>query len=57
MTAIERAKEFVRKYPNLFTEDQDWWIAEIGLMIIEAQKEQLEADRMMTLKIINTVTS
>lgn len=52
MTAQERATQFVRKYPNLFTEDQDWWIAEIGIMIIDVQREQLQADKEMALKII-----
>lgn len=57
MTAQERSTQFVRRYPNLFTEDHDWWIAEIAPMIVEVQKEQLEADRKMTLKIIDKVSS
>ena len=29
MTEIELASEFVKKYPNLFTEDKDFWTKEI----------------------------
>ena len=57
MTAKERATAFVKKYPNMFTEDKDWWIAEIGIMIIEAERQQLEADRVMALKVIGKVKS
>ena len=57
MTAKERATKFVNNHPLMFTEDFDWWIAEIALMIIEAEKAQLEADRVMALKVIGEARS
>jgi len=57
ITAKERATKFVNNHPMMFTEDFDWWIAEIALMIIEAEKAQLEADRVMALKVIGEARS
>ena len=31
----DRAKEFVNKYPNLFTEDKDFWVATMGDLLEE----------------------
>ena len=30
LTSDERAREFVNRYPNLFTEDKDFWINTLG---------------------------
>lgn len=52
MDALERSTEFVNKHPETFTENKNWWIAEIGLLILAVQSEQLETDTQRTLKII-----
>jgi hypothetical protein len=31
----DRAKEFVNKYPNLFTEDKNFWVEAIGDLLAE----------------------
>ena len=57
MDAKERATEFVRKYPNQFTGDHDWWIAEIGKMILEAEIAQVKEDEQMTLRVLGKVNA
>ena len=57
ITAKERAEEFVNKYSNMFTEDKDWWIAAIGLLVLEAQEDQLKFDKAMVLNVIGKVRS
>ena len=49
MDAKERATEFVNKYPLMFTEDKEFWITEIALMILAAEKAQLGS----TLKLVD----
>jgi len=47
MIEIELAEEFVKKYPNLFTEDKDFWTKEI---------EKLLNDHKSKLKNSNTLS-
>jgi hypothetical protein len=56
-TAKQRATKFVNDHPLMFTQDKDWWIGEIGLMILQAERAQLEADRIMTLRVIGEAHS
>lgn len=39
----ELASEFVKKYPNLFTEDKDWWTKEIETLL-NNHKAKLKKD-------------
>ena len=48
--AEERARNFVLRYPNMFKEDKEWWIAALAIEILEAEKSQVEADRLMFFK-------
>jgi hypothetical protein len=52
MTAQERATQFVRRYPLLFTEDKEFWIVTIARMILEAEIEQAKKDKEMALRIL-----
>jgi hypothetical protein len=42
MTHIERATEFVKRYPNLFTEDQEWWAQQIEALLAASESKHAE---------------
>ena len=60
MTPQERATEFVKHYPNLFTEDAEWWAQTIGAEIsaalstaeqrIEEMRDEREKDSLKALE-------
>jgi len=39
LKAHERALEFVKKYPALFTEDKDFWVSEIKALLISHESD------------------
>lgn len=48
MTATDRAKQFVNRYPNMFTEDKEWWAATIASEMVSAQQDVLREMRELT---------
>ena len=53
MTAEARAKDFVNKYPAMFTTDKWFWEMEVCLMILEAEKQVLKDQHKNVMEIIN----
>ena len=53
MTAEARAKDFVNKYPAMFTSDKWFWEMEIATMIIEAEIQAIREQHQSTMKIIS----
>lgn len=45
MNANERATEFVKRYPNLFTEDNDFWIAALEIEFITAERDAVRQEQ------------